>query len=291
MKHAVKYIVGGAMVLVGIIFVLIACSIGGWQMLAEGPVFSFDTWSWIYNNEDVTGRVENVMEIKNLYIDIGTSDFHLEAGGGSDIDIRTENTKENCFRYEVDGDTLKISYNTKFLSIFSFGAGSKIYVTIPENIDFDTVKISNSVGMMTVSDINADNLILETGTGAGYFDNIKAGKIKVDSGVGEIKITNAVTDELDLDTGVGRTAYDGEINGDADIDSGVGEVVISIKGTPDDYRFNIDKGLGDVTLNGNSCSGSFGSGIHKFDTDRGVGAVRIDIAERKRRSYECKKTL
>lgn len=278
MKHAVKYIVGGCMVLTGIIMVVIACCIGGWQMLANAPVYSLDTWGFVYNNESIEGKVENVMEIKNLEIDIGTSEFYLTTGSGSDIDIRTENTKENCFRYEVEGDTLKINYHTNFIQLFGIYSGAKIYVTIPENIQFDDVKIHNSVGTMNISGINAEYLELGTGTGAACFDNISADKLKVDSGVGDVEITNSVTNELNLDSGVGRTTYQGEINGDADIDSGVGEVVIDIKGDKNDYRFNIDKGIGDVTLNGNSCSGKFGDGKYSFKIDSGVGAVRIDIA-------------
>ena len=247
-------------------------------MLANAPVFSFDTWGFVYNNENVEGKVENVMEIKNLDIDVGLAELYLTTGSGDDIDIRTENTKENCFKYRVSGDTLKISYNTNFIQIFGIYNGAKIYVTIPENIQFEDVKVHNGVGTMSVSGINAHYLEIGTGTGAAYFDVITADKIKVDSGVGELKITNAVAEELNMDSGVGKTTYQGEVHGDIDIDSGVGEVVLTLKGDESDYRFNIDKGLGDVSLNGNSCSGNFGSGKYTVKIDSGVGAVRITVA-------------
>lgn len=279
MKHAVKYIIGGSMVLVGIIMVMVACTLGGWQMLREWPGISFSGFGVFYKTVNYASTVEseNVMNIKKLEIDVTCAEFTLTSDDVEEIDIKAENAKEHCFSYDINGDTLKIKYDLGFTFLCFNWSSARINVVIPENIKFESVIIKNGVGEMRITGLETEYLQIDSGAGAAAFSNIKADRMDVSTGVGEVKITDTITNNIKLDSGVGKMTYEGEIHGDVDIDSGVGEVVIDIKGDKDDYRFNVDKGIGDVILNGSSCSGNFGNGKYSVKIDSGVGAVRITI--------------
>ena len=52
-------------------------------------------------------------------------------------------------------------------------------------------------------------------------------------------------------------------------------------GSKDDYKIELDKGIGEATLEGESLKDDsvYGSGENKIDIDGGVGAINIDFAE------------
>ena len=277
MKHAIKYIVGGCMMLVGIICVVIACTIGGWNMLKEIPVLSFSPFGVFYKTTNYWSTLEESMNIKKLEIDISCAEFTLMDDKVDNIDIKAENVKEHCFSYDVKGDTLKIKYDLGIAFLSLNWSGARINVVIPENIRFESVTIKNGVGDMHITGIESEYIQINSGVGAASFDRIKADRMNVSTGVGEVRIAAAATNNLKLDSGVGKMTYQGAISGNADIDSGVGELILNLNGNPDDYSFRIDKGIGEVRINGNSCFGNFGSGKYRFDIDSGVGAVTIDM--------------
>ena len=64
--------------------------------------------------------------------------------------------------------------------------------------------------------------------------------------------------------------------GNNKIDQGVGELILDLQN--DDYKFKVEKGLGSITVNGNSYSEDFedGEGTNIIDIDGGVGSININ---------------
>ena len=90
--------------------------------------------------------------------------------------------------------------------------------------------------------------------------------------------SNMVCNELTAKSGIGAFTYKGEINGDADIDNGCGEVKMTVYGKSSDYGFDVDSGIGQVRVNGNTPVN--GSGKYNFKVQTGVGEVRIDFKDK-----------
>lgn len=309
-KGALKYIIGGSIVLVGIILVTVAVCIDGWKLFTRFPTVQVDfngvhveyggDWDgengeYIYNEN---GGTVMDSEVKTINIDVDYGMVNIRRGNVDQIDIRTRNIVESKFRYEVKGDTLYVKYKRGF-TMFSFGnMNTEINVTFPENAEYDNIFVHNGAGAMYLYDLKADEIKIDngagemkmenvasdgkvkinTGAGAIKLENVSCGELRIDSGVGEVYASDMVCNELTAKSGIGAFTYKGEINGDADIDNGCGEVKMTVYGKSSDYGFDVDSGIGQVRVNGNTPVN--GSGKYGFKVKTGVGEVRIDIKDK-----------
>ncbi len=307
-KGALKYIIGGSIVVVGLIMVITAVCIDGWNLVTQFPTVQIDYdgvhveyGSYWYDDNIINENGETVMdsEVRNINIDIDYGMVNIERGNTDKIDIHTKNIIENKFRYEVKGDTLYVKYKRGF-TLFSFGNNlrTEINITFPENAEYDNIYlhngagamylydlkigdiiIDNGAGEMKMEDINSDGKIkMHTGAGAIKLENVTCERFEIDSGVGAVDASRVVCDGLSAKSGVGSFTYDGEINGDADIDNGCGEVKMTVYGMSSDYGFDVDSGVGQVRVNGNTPVNS--NGKYNFKVHTGVGEVRIDFKDK-----------
>ncbi len=307
-KGVLKYVIGGSTVLLGIILVTVAVCIDGWKLFAHFPTVQVDSGGVHVDygddrNNDYTvnesGGTVMEGEVKNINIDIDYGTINIKRDDVDQIDIHTKNIIESKFRYEVKGDTLYVKYKRGF-TMFSFGNNSRteINITFPQNAEYDNIFVQNGAGAMYLYDLKADGFEIEngagemkmenvvsegkirmnTGAGAIKLDNVSCGELRIDSGVGEVNASDMVCNELTAHSGIGAFTYKGEINGDADIDNGCGEVKMTVYGKSSDYGFDVDSGIGQVRVNGNTPVN--GSGKYNFKVKTGVGEVRIDFKDK-----------
>lgn len=105
-------------------------------------------------------------------------------------------------------------------------------------------------------------------------------KVGISGGVGSIYIENLQTKELEMALGVGETKIDSLKADNAKISTGIGEVSVGLGSEARDYEIKVEKGLGDITLNGKSTSsGVHGSGPKKIEINGGIGAIGITTRE------------
>lgn len=307
-KGAAKYIVGGLIVAAGLVLVIIAVCIDGWRLFTNFPEVTINPMgvSVFYNDYDYEfesggTKIMETSEIKNVKIDIDYGKIVIQRGNVEEIDIQTKNIIADRFKYEVKGDTLNIKYKKGF-SLFAFNFGSRnqeITITFPESSVYDNVKINNGAGDMRISDfaaleIDIDNgvgklsledvvadkeLDVETGTGEIAINKLSCGKLKIESGVGAVDASEVKCGDIKTESGVGSFKFSGEINGDAEISNGCGEIRMTVYGNSSDYSFNVDSGIGQVKVNGNTPVQTSG-GKYKFKVDTGIGEVRIDFEDK-----------
>lgn len=77
--------------------------------------------------------------------------------------------------------------------------------------------------------------------------------------------------------GVGELNLTSELSGKSSIDYGVGETNLVLIGTADDYRIELDKGIGEATLDGIKMGDDsvYGAGNNTIEIDGGVGELKI----------------
>ena len=65
------------------------------------------------------------------------------------------------------------------------------------------------------------------------------------------------------------------------MDYGVGNAKLTLLGKKEDYQIELDKGVGNATLEGESMSDDsvYGAGPNQIDIDGGVGNIRIQFQE------------
>ena len=79
--------------------------------------------------------------------------------------------------------------------------------------------------------------------------------------------------------GIGKTLITSIITGKTNLNTGIGGLTLNIIGNTSDYKFKVDKGIGNVTLNGKTLSdGSVvGNGDNYIYINSGIGEVKINI--------------
>ena len=284
-KGAIKYIVGGSLVLLGIVFMVIAYIIGGPIVFNNNIPLVWDGndvyigWNGIHaGSNNYTDSEDNIMNdgsVKNLKVNFDYGEMIIKTGNVDEIKVDTQNVIQDRFRYEVKGDTLNIKYDRGWhVSFFGgFLPDTRIEITVPETMTFDNADISNGAGKMTVEGITAEKITIENGAGEMIMNNVTANdKLDIDGGVGAITVNDAVCGSIDADIGVGQLTFTGEVNGDGRIDSGIGAVYMTLYGNRDDYDFKTDNGIGQITTPGSNSGAKY-----TFRVSSGIGEVKITM--------------
>lgn len=213
-------------------------------------------------------------DISNLEVVIFAADFTIKEGDKFSVESNIKRlTVEN------EGGTLTIK-ETKKLGITYRGAVVTLY--IPANTVFEKTRITTGAGKLNVDRLSSDIMKFELGAGEVNIGNLAVtSDIEIDSGTGEITISGGALHNLDLDMGVGQLNLTSALTGEADLDLGVGESDITVIGNKDDYKLSVEKGLGNITVDGVEVSGikGLGNGKNSIDIDGGVGAIKLMFKE------------
>lgn len=269
-QRVIKYLaIAFAIYLVVLIVGAIISILGGLLFFGSDGVTSY---------EMVSSKFDENYEIKKMVIDIKAS--HLVIEDGEEFYVETNNS-----RIEVKQNKDEINIKEKGFS-WNRNNSSKVIVHIPTNHKFDRFYLDAGAGKIDISSLKTNDLDLELGAGQVIIDNIESyKKSKIDGGAGEFIIKSGTLTNLDFDMGVGHAKFTSSILGNSDIDAGVGELNINIIGAEDDYELEIDKGVGNVLVDGKNVGSDtrVGYGINKIDIDGGVGRITVDFVEEEKK--------
>lgn len=213
-------------------------------------------------------------DVTQLEIDINAADFTVTVGDEFAVE---SNLKD--LTVKDTGGVLTIvenkiwgrDYNNAVLTLF-----------VPADFVFQKAEIETGAGRVAVDTLSADRLSLELGAGEVKIGELNASqKAEIDGGAGKITIEDGTLNNLDFDMGVGECDLSAAILGNSELDCGVGKANITLTGSKDDYCIQLDKGIGDAKIDGQSMSdGSiYGDGANKIEISSGVGAVKVNFEE------------
>mgnify|MGYP003430727412 FL=1 len=238
-----------------------------------GSLFSDDDAEW----GDVIGETKNYTvssEISDLNIQINAADFYIKEGNSFSIESNLKNLevdeKNGCLTLK---DLTKIKLN-----------GSNAYenavltIYVPVGTVFDNVNIKTGAGRFTVDSLSAATIGFELGAGDVTISKLIAEKsANIEGGAGRITISDGAIKNLDLEMGLGQLNLTSALTGDCNLDSGVGEMNVTLLGSKDDYELDIEKGIGNITVDGKNVTdfGSSGNGANEVDIHGGVGAINV----------------
>lgn len=244
-------------------------------------IFSaFSVFTYIFDKNTQTASVEpsdtqTFSDIYELDVELSNYEFIIETGDTLSLSYDSSNKK-----VRVDGNKLIITEKNK---PFSFQQeGYTVVLTVPKDYFFTEVSIEMGAGQLVIEELSTNLLSLELGAGDVDIRNLTAiTSADIDGGAGELSVTNSEITGLDLDMGVGSLALDSKLIGNSTIDLGVGDSNLILRGTADDYRFDITKGLGEITIDGekySSFSNNTISGESNFvELNCGIGNVNVDF--------------
>ena len=151
-------------------------------------------------------------------------------------------------------------------------------IYVPVGMVFDNVNIKTGAGRFTVDSLSAATIGFELGAGDVTISKLIAEKsANIEGGAGRITISNGAIKDLALKMGMGQLNLTAALTGDSELELGVGESNITLLGSKDDYELDIEKGIGNITVDGKNVTdfGSSGNGANEVDIHGGVCAINV----------------
>ena len=195
----------------------------------------------------------------------------------------TVKIKIRCFKIEINNfSEYNITNNTlsiKDIKKFKINTHGDMYLTlyIPYGKTFDSVNIDGGAGVIKIDTLKTDSLDFDIGAGKVTINNLEVYKTtKIDGGAGSIDILAGSLAYTKFNMGVGNVSIRSIFSGTNIIDMGVGNLSIDLLDSISNYKFNVEKGIGNITIDGeNKKNGVYGEGYTWMKIDGGVGNINI----------------
>ncbi len=215
-------------------------------------------------------------DIKSLEVDISAADFTIKQGEK----FLVESNLKNLTVEDKNGAlSVSDSETKKFGSLFS---GAVLTLYVPPDTVFENASVKTGAGKLTVERLSSDTLILELGAGEASIESlIAASNAVISGGAGEFTVKDGELHNLDLDMGVGELRLTSALSGDCSFDLGVGESDITVIGDRENYKLDIEKGIGSITVDGMGVSDfkeQWGK-ENSIDISGGIGAVSLNFKD------------
>lgn len=236
----------------------------------DGSMADIPEWTEVISIGEIEG------EVKVLNLDLKTTSVEIKSGEKFEVRAHSE-----IIEARKSGDIVYLQEKA-----FSFwrdwgSRKGKMTVTIPEG-KVRELHVSAGAGQLRIEGIEAEEMNLGLGAGRTELSKVVATRrMTVSGGAGLLAIKGATLANLDLDMGVGKVELEAKLTGKNEIDAGVGKLEMGLVGSTDDYKIRMDKGIGAITLNGESMGddSTWGNGVTVVDVDGGVGAIEIEVTE------------
>lgn len=231
---------------------------------------------------------EKLNAFKNIEID--SEQLQINVLSGTEYRIKGEKLFQ--VEFEVKGDTLvlkqdKISDEIKRKQKSLLDKGS-IIIYVPKDTKLNDIKVKAGVGIIDLEGLDTKMLDLTAGVGTVSIKDTFAKNCFVEGGVGEVIAENVTTKCLDISSGVGLVQFNGTVEGNITIEGGVGSTELNLKGDEKDYNYNIQQGLGAITVNGIQKAKFHGelkeepssnNAPYTITANGGLGAIEINISK------------
>lgn len=201
----------------------------------------------------------------------------------SNVVIKAEGSEYKIETYQVP-ETTKIKNDNGKLEIedtkkITMHRESKITIYVPEGTNLEELELHMGAGIVEMKNVNANKIDVSFGAGSANIKNITSSNAKIECGAGQVVIEEADLTSAKLETGVGKLEYSGYMKGNSKINCGIGEINLNLVGGNEIYTVDIEKGAGDVKINGNKIADDTitGSGEHKISIDGGIGSINIEM--------------
>ena len=219
-----------------------------------------------------------ISEINTTINDINIDLFYssLTIKRGNKLTIETNNSKittsEEENKLNIKEEKHKWHKNNKY----------EITITIPLNIDINTLDINMGAGTLNIDTISTDKLTLDLGAGSTTINNINTNRANINTGAGSFTINKGIINDLDLDIGVGETNVAAALTGNTKIDTGVGTLKLALEGTITNYQIKVNKGIGKVTIDNQEVKDNevVGSGPNTITLSGGLGDIEVQFVGR-----------
>ena len=213
-------------------------------------------------------------EITSLNLSVNAADLTIEKGEKLSVESNL-----NRLTVKEKNGTLVIEEDRRIGTNYS---DAVLILYVPENTVFDKVTVTTGAGKLTADVISANSLDLTLGAGEVSISELNSERnAHISGGAGKITISDGTLKNIDFEMGVGEFDLRAALTGDCEFDLGIGSSNITLIGSRDDYRIDVSKGVGNVTVDGVAVNDLEDSGIGQNDIEinGGIGEIVLSFEE------------
>lgn len=227
--------------------------------------------------------------IKSLVFEAGACTIEILEGEETQYIVDFENLKYGTLVTEQEGEELKISYKqnnnwTAKMFMDEDINDQKITLTIPKDAELDSALFEFGAAEISMENVTAKKLYLTVGAGELNAELLTATEFaKFNVGAGAFYAEDVALMNAELVCGVGEMNVSGSFDGDTTADCGVGAMELRVRGEQEDYRGELNCGLGEIEFGNIKIDGSgkrshgTASAERRMDIKCGIGDVDVQF--------------
>lgn len=226
--------------------------------------------------EEYTTISNNVNNIESFKIDISNDDIEIKEG--EKFEVKTNNPDVKFYH---ENSIVKIKSDKTFSWHLSNSSRGTIIIYLPNEFNISELDLNLGAGKIDIDKIFVETLLMDLGAGTMTSKEINVyEKATINGGAGNININSGTINNLNLKLGAGNASIQSDLTGSNTLTTGVGKLNLGLSRSKDNYRFDINKGLGNIILNDFDVSEDtlIGDGETKIKINGAVGNIIINTS-------------
>lgn len=227
--------------------------------------------------EEYTTISNNVNNIESFKIDISNDDIEIKEGEKFEV-----KTNDPDVKFYHENSKVKIKSDKTFSWHINNSSRGTIIIYLPNEFNISELDLNLGAGKIDIDKIFVETLLMDLGAGTMTAKEINVyEKAAINGGAGNININSGTINNLNLKLGAGNASIQSDLTGSNTLTTGVGKLNLGLSRSKDNYKFDINKGLGNIILNDFDVSEDtlIGDGETKIKISGAVGNIIINTAE------------
>lgn len=283
--------IAGIMMVLGLIFGAVALTMGvTWKAFTGGLMnvgIDSDGWHFDIGDVDFVGYAElpggnesctdvcELSAIKGISVDTDRADIIFEKSDMVDqVAVTMLNGYMKYYSYSVDGSILNVKYDCDDVQIKK---GATFKITVPTNIELDEIIVDTAMGDVEFQNltIGADTFDVSTSMGDVIFEDMTVtSDLDANTDMGDVKIKSGSFKNVKMSTSMGSVEAEATFAGDVSGYSSMGDVEVTINGNSNDYNYDLETSMGDVSIDGKKEKSDFGGA---YATENNGGKYDVEL--------------
>lgn len=226
--------------------------------------------------EEYTTISNNVNNIESFKIDISNDDIEIKEGEKFEV-----KTNDPDVKFYHENSKVKIKTDKTFSWHLSNSSRGTIIIYLPNESNISELDLNLGAGKIDIDKIFVEILLMDLGAGTMTAKEINVyEKATINGGAGNINIYSGTINNLNLKLGAGNASIQSDLTGSNTLTTGVGKLNLGLSRSKDNYRFDINKGLGNIILNDFDVSEDtlIGDGETKIKISGAIGNIIINTS-------------
>lgn len=226
--------------------------------------------------EEYTTISNNVNNIESFKIDISNDDIEIKKGEKFEV-----KTNDPDVKFYHENSIVKIKSDKTFSWHLSNSSRGTIIIYLPNEFNISELDLNLGAGKIDIDKLFVETLLMDLGAGTMTAKEINVyEKAAINGGAGNININSGTINNLNLKLGAGNASIQSDLTGSNTLTTGVGKLNLGLSRSKDNYRFDINKGLGNIILNDCDVSEDtlIGDGETKIKINGAVGNIIINTS-------------